>query len=373
MAAETTTLLAELVRIPSISPSLDPVEGTGETAIAEYAVDWLKEHGIEAWIDDVAPGRPNAVGRLSTGPGPTLILYAHTDTVQVSNMTIPPFDPRIEGNRMYGRGSDDMKCGVAAVMVAAARLARRRDFSGTLLLALVSDEEHASIGAQAFVQKYRADGCIITEPTNGELVTGHRGFAWIDVEVQGRAAHGSRWDIGVSANALAGRLLVALDEFDRNVLRARTHPLLGSASMHPAIVKGGVGLSTYAPRCLIQLERRSLPGESEADIVGEIETVAKAAGVEATVRSTVFRLPMVCPPEAKVRRALLAALDAPPREVGGWGWMDAALFDAAGIPTIVYGPTGEGAHAAVEWVDLPSVEHCTNVYEKAALEFFKRD
>src|SRR5438552_3424242 len=153
MISETTALLQELVRIPSVSPAIDPIEGTGEAAIAQFAVDWLKERGVEAWLDDVVPGRPNAVGRVGRGTGPTLVLYAHTDTVQVSNMTIPPFEPRIEGTRLYGRGSSDMKCGVAAVMVAAARLARRPHLGGTVLLALVGDEEHASIGAQAFVAK----------------------------------------------------------------------------------------------------------------------------------------------------------------------------------------------------------------------------
>ncbi len=372
MATETTALLADLVRIPSVSPTIDPVDGTGEQAIAEFAVEWLRARGIEAWLDDVAPGRPNAVGRVGSGPGPTLVLYAHTDTVQVSNMTIPPFEPRIEGDRMYGRGSNDMKCGMAAVMVAAARLAQRPTLGGTVLLALVNDEEHASIGAQAFVAKYRADGCIITEPTGEQLTVGHRGFAWIDVEVAGRAAHGSRWDIGISANALAGRLLVAFDDLDRNVLRARTHPLLGPASMHPAIVKGGVGLSTYAPSCLIQLERRSLPGESAADIASEIEAVVRETCVPATVNLTVFRPPMLCPPDARVRRALVEAIGKPVQEGVSGGWMDAALFDAAGIPTIVYGPSGEGAHAAVEWVDLPSVERCAEVYERAALLFMEQ-
>jgi acetylornithine deacetylase len=367
---ETTVLLQDLVKIPSVSPSLAPDEGTGEGEVAAFAVDWLKARGIEAWIDDVAPGRPNAVGRIVSGTGPTLVLYGHTDTVQTSNMSIPPFEPRIEGDRMYGRGSYDMKCGVAAVLIAAERLARRGDLGGTVLLALVSDEEHASIGAQAFVEKYAADGCIIAEPTDGKMISGHRGFAWVDVEVKGRAAHGSRWNEGISANTEAGKLLVAFDAFDRNVLRARTHPLVGPASMHPAVVRGGAGLSTYAPSCLIQLERRSIPGETEAQIVDELEAIVREAGVSATVRSTLFRAPMICPPGARVREALMSAIGGPVEEVGSWGWMDAALFDAMGIPTIVYGPSGEGAHAAVEWVDLPSVERCAEIYYRAALDFF---
>jgi acetylornithine deacetylase len=366
-----TALLQDLVRIPSVSPSLAPGEGQGEQAVAEFAVNWLRERGVEAALEPVAPGRPNAVGRLGNGRGPTLVLYGHLDTVQASNMTIPPFEPRIDGDRLYGRGSADMKGGVAAVMAAAAALAREGGVAGTLLLALVCDEEYSSIGAQAFVEQHRADGCILAEPTNGALITGHRGYAWIDVIVAGRAAHGSLWQVGISANARAGRLLVALDEFDRTTLRQRRHPLLGPASLHPAVVQGGVGLSTYAPECTIRLERRSLPGESDEQILQEIRQLVTEAGVEATVTLTLSRPPMICPADARVKAALQTTLGPDVPEQGALYWMDAALFDAAGTPCVVYGPTGDGLHADVEWVDLPSVHRCAAVYQKAAREFFR--
>ncbi len=367
--AETIALLQDLVRIPSISPTLAPDEGTGEQAVAEFAAQWLNQRGVEAWLEPVAPGRPNVVGRVGRGHGPTLILYGHLDTVQVSNMTVPPFSAHIDGNRLYGRGAFDMKGGVAAAMSAAVALARSGGVDGTLLLALVCDEEHSSIGAQDYVKRHQADGCILAEPTDGELVTGHRGFAWVDVLVKGHAAHGSMFDVGISAVTQAGRLLTALDDFDRTVLRNRTHPLLGPASMHPSMINGGVGLSTYAPQCLVQLEWRTLPGQDEVQVVTETRALVAQAGVAAEVTCTLYRPPMVCPPDARVHRMLREVLG--PDVPGGASraWLDAALFDAAGIPSVVYGPDGDGAHAAVEWVDVNSVLRCAAVYRQAAERF----
>lgn len=362
-------LLQQLVRIPSVNPSLDPDGRGSEEAVAEFAAAWLNQHGVEAWLEPVMSGRPNVVARIGSGEGPTLVLYGHLDTVQVSEMTIPPFEPRIADGRLYGRGAFDMKCGVAGVMTAAAKIAREGGVKGTLLLALVVDEEHSSIGAEAFVAKYKADGCILSEPTNGALVTAHRGFAWLDLRVKGREAHGSQWQVGVSANAWAGRLLAALDDHDQQVLRARVHPDVGPASMHPAIVRGGVGLSTYSPECLIQLEYRSLPGQSAAEIVAEIESIVRAVGADATVTCTLFREALLCPPDARVRQVLVEAIGSEPPLWNTGGWGDSALFAAAGTPALMYGPTGDGAHANVEWVEIDSVRRCAEIYYQAALNF----
>jgi acetylornithine deacetylase len=327
---------------------------------------------VGARIEEAAPGRPNVVAQVGAGHGPTLVLCAHLDTVGTVGMTIPPFEPRLEGGRLYGRGSYDMKCGVAAVMSAAAALAGG-PLSGRLLLALVADEEYASAGAEAFVRDHRADACILTEPSEGQLVLAHKGFAWIDVVTRGRAAHGSRWDLGVSAIGRMGRIIVALERFDRETLRARTHPLVGPASLHCALVSGGTGLSTYAPECRLQIERRTLPGETPQEAVREIEAVVKGAGEEAEVRLAFSRTPMVCDREAPIARAVRdsvrAVVGSAPAEVGVAYWMDAAIFAEAGIPTVDYGPSGAGAHEAVEWVDLDSVVQCARVLADAARRF----
>lgn len=367
--------LAELVRVPSVNPAIAADEAHGEAAVAACARDWLKERGVEAWLEEARPGRPNTVARVRGGAGATLIVCAHLDTVGTAGMTIAPFEPRREGERMFGRGSYDMKGGAAAAMVAAVELARG-GFDGELLLALVADEEHASFGAEDFVARHRGDGCILTEPSEGQLILAHKGFVWAEVVTTGRAAHGSRWDLGVSAISRMGRVLVALEAFDRDVLRTRVHPLVGPASMHPGLVSGGVGLSTYAPECRLKVECRTLPGERNGDVVAELRRLVRAADETAEVTSLLEREPLTCDRDAPIaratREAVTAATGAAPPEVGVGFWMDAAIFSAAGIPTVDYGPTGAGAHEAVEWVDLRSVATTANVLVDAARRFCAR-
>ena len=376
------TLLQSLVRIPSVNPTLAPEEGTGEAEIAGFVREWLDARGIEARLEEAASGRPNVVasvgcggiagGRAGGDAGPTLVLCAHLDTVGTAGMTIPPFEPRVEDGRVYGRGSFDMKGGVTAILAAAAAL-RDAGLRGRVLLALVADEEYASLGADDFVRRHRADGCILTEASEGRLITAHKGFAWVEVRTAGRAAHGSRWDIGVSAIARMGRIVAALDELDQGTLRARTHPLVGPASLHCATIEGGVGLSTYAPSCTLMLERRTLPGETPDAVLEEIRAAAARAGEEAYLEVRFSRPPLTCDPEARVARAAREAIrtvhGAPAEEAGVPYWMDAAVFGQAGIPAVDYGPTGFGAHEAVEWVDLDSVVRTGRVLVEAAKRF----
>jgi acetylornithine deacetylase len=361
-----------LVATPSVNPDLAPNEATGEAQIAAVIRDWFKKRGIESWLEEAAPERPNAIARVGTGAAPTLVLCAHIDTVSTSGMTIAPFDPRVEGNKVYGRGSYDMKGGAAAILCAMAKLAKEK-LSGTVLAALVADEEYASIGAQHFVAHHKADACVVTEPSEGRLILGHKGFVWAEITTEGRAAHGSRWDLGVSAIARIGRIIAALDEFDRTTLRARAHPLVGAASQHCATVHGGAGLSTYAPSCTLQVERRTLPGETTAQVLNEIRQVISSAGEEATIKLLLDRPPLVCPREARiaecVRNAATKIQGRAPEEAGVAFWMDAALFAAAGMETVNYGAAGAGAHEAVEWADLDSVVSCAAVLAETARNF----
>ena len=365
-------LLRELIRIPSVNPTLVPEEGQGEAAVAAFAREWLAGQGLRAWIEEAAPGRPNAVAEAGDGDGPVLALCAHLDTVGTAGMTIPPFEPGVDGNRVYGRGSYDMKGSAAAVMAAAAALGRE-GVKGRILVALVADEEYASVGAADFVRRHRAEGCILTEPSEGRLILGHKGFVWAEVVTRGRAAHGSRWDLGVSAVGRMGRVIAALERFDREELRGRVHPLVGPASMHCATVQGGTGLSTYAPECRLKVERRTLPGETPEQVVREIEEVVRRAGEEAEVNCFFDRPPLVCDRDSPVARCVREAASnvtgRAPEEAGVAYWMDAALFAEAGIPTVNYGPAGAGAHEAVEWVDLGSVVTCAKVLVEAARRF----
>jgi len=370
-------VLQMLISTPSVNPSLVPDEAYGEAAIAARARDWLAGHGLESWLEEAAPGRPNAVAQMGDGQGPTLVLCAHLDTVGTAGMTIPAFAPVVEGSRVYGRGSYDMKGSAAAVMSAAAALAEESWRGGRLLVALVADEEYASLGAQDFVKRHPADACILTEPSEGRLISGHKGFVWAEIVTTGRAAHGSRWDLGVSAIGKMGRIITGLEEFDRQELRSRVHALLGPASQHCSLIQGGSALSTYAEHCALKVERRTLPGETPDQVLQELEKIVDRVGGEATIRCLLDRPPFTCDRDVRIACCLRAAATAvtgkAPEEAGAAYWMDAALFAAAGIPTVNYGPSGTGAHEAVEWVDLDSVVSCGRVLAEAARRLGAQD
>jgi acetylornithine deacetylase len=365
-------ILRELIRTPSVNPSLSRGEAHGEEAIAKVAQDWLAANGVKSWLEEAAVGRPNAVAEAGRGNGPTLIFCAHLDTVGTKGMTIPPFEPTVEGNRVYGRGSYDMKGSAAAVMCAVAALAHE-NLSGRVLVALVADEEYASIGAQDFVKRHVADACVLTEPSEGRLILGHKGFVWAEIVTTGRAAHGSRWDLGVSAIAKMGRIISALEKFDQEKLRQRVHPLVGPASQHCSLIEGGSGLSTYAEECRLKVERRTLPGELPHHVMQELEEIIRSSGEQAQVCCLLDRPPLDCDRESRIatclREAATLVNGKTPEEAGVGYWMDAALFHAAGIPTVNYGPGGAGAHEAVEWVDLDSVVSCARVLAETARRF----
>jgi acetylornithine deacetylase len=311
-------------------------------------------------------------GPAAEDRSPTLVLCAHLDTVGTAGMTHPPFEPHIEDGRLYGRGAYDMKGGAAAVMLAAAALAEE-DFPGRVVLALVADEEYRSIGAEAWVTAHGGDACIVTEPTEGRLVLAHKGFLWARVWTEGIAAHGSRWDLGLSAIGRMGPIIARLESFDRLELRERVHPMVGPASMHPALVEGGVGLSTYAPHCMLEVERRTLPGEARLEVERELRSVVDDAGEPAQVECHFWRDPLETASDTSVARCVRAAAEGvtgtAPQEVGVGYWTDAAIFASAGMPSLLYGPGGAGAHAAEEWVDLASVLGCARVVADAARRF----
>jgi acetylornithine deacetylase len=375
-------LLAQLVAIDSRNAALVP-GGPGEAAIATAGAAYLRDAGLEVTVLDTPPGHPSVVGRLrGTGGGRTLLLNGHVDTVGFGGMDAP-LTPRVAGRRLYGRGAYDMKGGVAAALGAAAVLARGAPLRGDLLITAVADEEHASLGTQAVVEYLRAagitvDGAIVTEPTDLALSPAHKGFAWLTITTQGRAAHGSRRADGIDAIAHMGRVLGALERLDRELQGRPAHPLLGHASLHAALISGGTELSTYPAHCTLQLERRTLPGETPATITAEIDGLLSALHFEDTTfraetSLTLYRPPLETPTDAPVALALAAAatahLGTPPAVVGTTFWTDAALLGYAGIPTVLFGPSGAGLHADVEWVDLPSVDACAAVLVATARAF----
>jgi acetylornithine deacetylase len=371
-----TALLGQLVAIDSINPALVP-GGAGETTIARFVAEWARGLGLEVEIVEPTPGRPSVVAvARGTGGGRSLILNAHTDTVGVAGMA-DPLTPRVEGNRLYGRGAYDMKAGLAASM-AVIEAAVGRGWRGDLILTAVADEEHASIGTAAVVERWRADAAIVTEPTGLDLSIAHKGFSWLTVETHGVAAHGSRPDLGVDAIAKIGAILVALERHDHELRAGAGHPLLGTGSVHASLISGGQELSSYPEHCRLEIERRTVPGEDAALVERQIRALLDAASaadpaLRATLSLGLVRDPYEIAPDAPivaaVRRHATAARGSAPAYVAGTGWMDSALLGAAGIPTVIFGPDGAGAHAVEEWADLDSVARCTEILLATAEEW----
>ena len=365
---ELAQLLADLVAIDSINPDLVP-GAAGEATIAHYVAEWLTRAGIEVTMDEAGPGRPNVVGIVrGTGGGRSLMLNAHMDTVGVAGMT-NPFTPRVEANRLYGRGAYDMKGSLAACMIAAAR-AKALALRGDVIVTAVADEEYASIGTASIVQRWHADAAIVTEPSHLDLCVAHRGFVWLEVETQGIAAHGSRPELGVDAIAKMGHILVALEQLDRDLRAAPTHPLLRSGSLHASLISGGQELSSYPAHCRVEIERRTIPGETVAVVEGQIcaildKLAASDSQFKATMRTTLVREPFEIAKDAPIvqllQQQIRQQLDRDPNIYGDQPWMDTAILSAAGIPCVIFGPTGAGAHAVEEWVNLESVAQCADV------------
>lgn len=369
-------LLGDLVAIDSINPDLVP-GAAGEMGIAGYIAGWLESAGLEVHVEEPVPGRPNVVGiARGRGGGKTLLLNGHVDTVGVSGMT-DPFRPRIEGGRLFGRGAYDMKGGLAACMLAAAEAAKH-GLRGDVIVTAVMDEEYAGLGTMAIAERYRADGAIVAESTELELVVAHKGFIWLDVETLGVAAHGSRPHLGVDAIAKMGHFLVELERLNQ-VLGARpAHPLLGHASIHASLIAGGQELSSYPERCVLSAERRTLPGESGVAVMAEIQEIVNRLhqadpDFKAAIRQGLERAPLETPAGdavvSAVRQSAEAVLGRRCDLKGLSFWTDAASLWAAGIPTVLFGPTGVGAHAVEEWVDLSSVRTCAEIYLATAIDF----
>src|SRR4029077_6567077 len=232
-------LLRELVAVNSVNPTLVP-GAPGEQQIADLVAAQLRRSGLDVSVETVVPGRPNVVGVLEgRSAGRTLMFCGHTDTVGVAGMT-DPFTPVERDGRLYGRGAQDMKGGVAAMMSAAATVAERGGLaSGRLIVAAVVDEEHASIGADALVKTWSADAGVVTEPTDLAIAVGHKGFAWVGITVEGKAAHGSRPAEGQDAILRLGRVLTRLEALDVALQARPPHALVGTGSVHTSLVTHG--------------------------------------------------------------------------------------------------------------------------------------
>jgi len=374
--AEIAGLTAQLVAIDSTNPDLVP-GGAGEGEVAAFVAAWLRDHGVEVEVHDAAPGRPNVVGVVrGSGGGKTLMLNAHVDTVGPGSMQ-DPCDPRIDGNRLYGRGAYDMKASLAAIMLTALR-AKAAGLRGDLIVTAVVDEEYASVGTQAIVARYRADAAIVTEPTDLAMCLAHRGFVWLEIATHGTAAHGSLPEEGVDAIVKMARVLTGIGDLDHRLRAGCPQTLVGTGSVHASLISGGTELSTYPDLCRVHIERRTVPGETPTGVEAEFrQIIAAGATQDSTFRADLtmgisrepFHVSETQPIVRLLNEVATTHLGRVPATVGAGGWMDSALLSAAGIPTVIFGPTGEGSHADVEWVDLDSAATCANVLTAVATAF----
>jgi acetylornithine deacetylase len=364
-------LTEALVAIDSRNPALAG-DAPGEGQIASLLASVLADWGFVVELVEPLPGRPSVVARAGTGGGRSLMLNGHLDTVDVEGMTHPPFEPRRHGGMLFGRGASDMKSGVASMCAAAARAAAD-GLAGEVIIAAVCDEEWASAGTQGLVDAgIVADAAIVCEPTRLAVMPAHKGFVWLDVDVHGRAAHGSRWELGVDAIRHAGLLLAELHEFDATGLASRHHPLLGRPSLHASTISGGTGMSTYPELCTLTIERRTLPGETPERVMDELAHSFERVGelqpdFNATARVRLGRAPSDVPTGAPIVVALMAACERlahRPAVEGMSAWTDAAILNAAGIPAICFGPGDIAlAHAAEEYVMIEEIERATAIME----------
>lgn len=358
-------LLQDLIRIESVNPSLT-TEGKGESEIAQYIGNYLEKIGLIVNYQKLDINRTNVIGILEgSGKGKTIMLNGHTDTVTASGMEIEPFKPRYEKGKVYGRGSYDMKGGLASqIMAVQSIIESNKKLKGNVMLSFVADEEYASLGTEKLIEEYSADAAIVCEPTNLLIMIAHKGYAWIKVGVYGKAAHGSLSGFGIDAIVKAGKFLVKLENMEKNILSQKKHPLLSSPSVHASLINGGIELSTYPDYCEIQLERRTLPGEDREYVIQEINDLIKKLKEEdgkfnADFDVFFYRSPLEIPREQPIVESLNKAcnniLKRKSRFSGHSGWTDAALLNDAGIPTVLFGPKGVGAHGLTEYVYFKSV------------------
>jgi acetylornithine deacetylase len=370
-------LLRELVAVNSVNPTL--VRGApGEREIADLIAAEMRRAGLDVSVETVTHGRPNVVGVLEGRTrGRSLMFCGHTDTVGATGM-MDPFTPVEHGGRLYGRGAQDMKGGVAAMISAAAAIAAGGGLdSGRVVVACVVDEEHSSIGADALVKSWRADAAVVIEPTDLQIAIGHKGFAWVDILVHGKAAHGSRPADGQDAILRLGRVLSRLEALDRELQARPPHPLVGTGSLHASIIEGGRELSSYPDRASVQIERRTLPSEAEAIAVQEVQQILDGlAAADETFRATATA--MFSRPGYEIGTdhelpdllaAALAHVGSEPRITGASFWTDAAVLGHAGIPSVLFGPGGAGLHSTEEYVNVADVLICRDTLVELARRF----
>ncbi len=373
-----TAILQKMVQIDSTNPSLHPT-GAGEAEVATYVESVFEDLGLSSKRFEAEPGRASVVGTLpGSGNGPSLLLNAHLDTVDVEGMA-EPFSGDIRDGKLYGRGSQDMK-GAMAAQLGALKIILDSGISlkGDVHVAGVADEEFASIGVQSILPHYQPDSVIVTEPSDLQISVAHKGFIWFEVKTFGRAYHGSRPDMGVDANMRMGRFLGKLDQLEKELAQRPPHKLLGPPSCHAATIAGGTAWSAYSAECTLGVERRTIPGETVEQAEAEIQNLIDALMAEDPELKIEFKTVLVrdwfevdesAPIVESLKSATTAVLGEQAPITGLLFWTDAAYHSTSGSDTVLIGPTGHGLHSAEEWVDVDSVCQLAEILAKTIVNY----
>ena len=375
---ETTRLLRDLVALPSVNPFRAdiPADIVREHRVTAYLEDFFRSLGVPYERQPVAPERENIVARLTVpGAKRTLVLEAHQDTVPIDGMIIEPFGAKIEGNRLYGRGSCDIKGGMSAMLACFARLVREKPKGAcNVVMACTVDEENTMLGVRELVKHVQADFAVVAEPTNLNIVHAHKGVVRWNIVTAGRSGHSSSPEKGINAIYRMGRLLVAIEQYAAHLRTTITDPLLGPATLSVGCIGGGVSVNTVPDRCRIEIDRRVVGGEKPADAPGLLQTfLTEKAGIDFAFEMTA---PWICEPalnpqgSEEIQKLLGAAIDA---ERGShrvhsvpYG-TDAATISWSGIPSVIFGPGDIAkAHTVDEWVPLDEVETASNILYRLA-------
>jgi len=379
-ANQAVELLDALVRIESVTPWLIPT-GSGEAKIAAFIAGWLDQAGADVEVVEVEPGRPNVLARLrGTGGGRTLCLNAHSDTVGYAGWPSDALVPRIDGDRMYGLGAADDKSGCAAAMLLLAAIADSgARLRGDLLVACVADEEGASIGSEHLARLGGIDASIVIEPQpTHEVVVEHQGFGWIDVITRGVAAHGCEPDAGVDAIVHLAEVITRLHRLDLVRFQPHPSPMNGRTVFHTGTISGGTDYATYPNVARVGIEIGTQPGEhlsERVDEIGEIfsEVARTEPGFSGEVVVKLEREPFVARGhealQAIVTEAMTDVLGREPKITGMNGWTDAALLQAAGIPTLLIGSAGGNYHAPNEWASVSELVKLCAILERVARSY----
>ncbi len=374
--AEIVGLTQDLVRARGHNP---PGE---EAATAEVLADACRSRGLDVITAEVAPGRPNLSAALPGGPGPGLLLLGHTDVVPPGDgWTGDPFEGGLRDGRIFGRGTADMKGGLAACVVAMDALRRAGvTLSGPVELAALVDEEETGLGIRHYMGRDRSAflGCVVAEPTDLQTIIAARGDSYVEVSVHGLAAHSGRPDDGRNAIYGAARIIEELRRW-HGELAAEAHPLVGPATWSVGMVDGGQGTSTVPAHAHISADRRLLPGEDADVVLAAVRERLAGLDLAADDLSVEVSMPMSMPgfetpadhPFVVLTDAALQQSGGPGHDLAGWTAACDGGFVArdAGVPTLVLGPgsVNEQAHRPDESVAVEELVVAARTYALVAL------